>query len=57
MQQPDPAGSLLARQAEARTLFVGEWDKQTENNTARIESGNAAVAEQGLASQYAVPTR
>lgn len=49
--------TLLRRRAEARAAFAADWDTQTANNTARINSGNPAVAEQGLASQRSRPTR
>ena len=49
--------ALRTRREKARVIFADEWDAQTANNTARIESGNAKVAEQGLLSQRSMPTR
>ncbi len=49
--------TLVSRLDAARTAFAGEWDAQTADNTARIQSGNESVAEQALASQRSMPTR
>lgn len=49
--------ALLFRQSDARAMFGADWDTQTDNNSARIDSGNPSIAEQGLASQRSMPTR
>ncbi|WP_299823083.1 hypothetical protein [uncultured Jannaschia sp.] len=49
--------ALLVRQSDARAMFGADWDSQTDNNSARIDSGNPSIAEQGLASQRSMPTR
>lgn len=41
---------------DTRQRFADEWQAQTANNTARIQSGDSRVAEQALASQRSLPS-